>query len=131
MSDSYTVKQTALALGVSEKRVRQMIREGKLKQLGTDPVRVSQEEVLDLRSKRELSSKVVKARTDKQNAFIDSVKLLIEQTSLNHQRAITALEESSKRIEENYQRQLNELKAENDKLKEDLNRKRRGLFRRG
>jgi len=131
MSDSYTVKQTALALGVSEKRVRQMIREGKLKQLGTDPVIVSQEEVLELRSKRELSSRVVKARTDKQNAFIDSVKLLIEQTSLNHQRAITALEESSKRIEENYQRQLNELKAENDKLKEDLNRKRRGLFRRG
>lgn len=131
MSDSYTVKQTALALGVSEKRVRQMIREGKLKQLGTDPVIVSQEEVLELRSKRELSSKVVKARTDRQNAFIDSVKLLIEQTSLNHQRAITALEESSKRIEENYQRQLNELKAENDKLKEDLNRKRRGLFRRG
>ena len=131
MSDSYTVKQTALALGVSEKRVRQMIREGKLKQLGTDPVIVSQEEVLELRSKRELSSRVVKARTDKQNAFIDSVKLLIEQTSLNHQRAITALEESSKRIEENYQRQLNELKAENDKLKEDLNRKRRGLFKRG
>jgi|DEB19_MinimDraft_3_1074340.scaffolds.fasta_scaffold05723_2 NACalpha-BTF3-like transcription factor len=131
MSDSYTVKQTALALGVSEKRVRQMIREGKLKQLGSDPVTVSQEEVLELRSKRELSSRVVKARTDKQNAFIDSVKLLIEQTSLNHQRAITALEESSKRIEENYQRQLNELKAENDKLKEDLNRKRRGLFRRG
>jgi acyl-CoA thioesterase len=108
-----------------------MIREGKLKQLGSDPVTVSQEEVLELRSKRELSSRVVKARTDKQNAFIDSVKLLIEQTSLNHQRAITALEESSKRIEENYQRQLNELKAENDKLKEDLNRKRRGLFRRG
>ena len=131
MSDSYTVKQTALALGVSEKRVRQMIREGKLKQLGTDPVIVSQEEVLELRSKRELSSRVVKARTDKQNAFIDSVKLLIEQTSLNHQRAITALEESSKRIEENYQRQLNELKAENDKLKEELSRKRRGLFRRG
>ena len=76
MSDSYTVKQTALALGVSEKRVRQMIREGKLKQLGSDPVTVSQEEVLELRSKRELSSRVVKARTDKQNAFIDSVKLL-------------------------------------------------------
>ena len=129
MSDTYTVKQTALALGVSEKRVRQMISEGKLKQLGSDPVTVSQVEVLELRSKREQSSKVIKSRTDRQNAFIDSVKLLIEQTATNHRLAISALEDSSKRIEENYQRQLNELKAENEKLKDELSKKRKGLFR--
>lgn len=131
MSDTYTVKQTALALGVSPKRVRQMISEGKLKQLGSDPVTVSQLEVLDLRNKREQSSKVVKARTDKQNAFYDSIEQLIKLTSENQQRALSALEESSRRIEENYLAQVNELKAENEKLKEELTKKRRGLFRRG
>lgn len=129
MSETYTVKQTALALGVSEKRVRQMITEGKLDQVGSDPVTVSQLQVLEIRSKREQSSKVIKARTDKQNAFLDSVKLLIEQSSTSHRLAISALEESSKRIEENYQRQLNELKVENEKLKDELSKKRKGLFR--
>jgi hypothetical protein len=130
MSDSfYTVKQTALALGVSPKRVRQMISEGKLTQVGSDPVTVSQAQVLEVRAKREQSSKVVKARTDKQNAFYDSIEQLIKLTSENHNRAISALEESSKRIEESYQLRLLELKTENEKLKEELSKKRRGLFR--
>lgn len=131
MSDTYTVKQTALALGVSPKRVRQMIAEGKLKQVGSDPVTVSQLEVIDLRTKREESSKVIKARTSKQNAFYDQIEQLIQLTADTHKRSILALEEASKRNEENYQAQINELKAENEKLKEEITRKRRGLFRRG
>lgn len=131
MSDTYTVKQTALALGVSPKRVRQMIAEGKLKQVGSDPVTVSQLEVIDLRTKREESSKVIKARTSKQNAFYDQIEQLIQLTADTHKRSILALEEASKRNEENYQAQINELKAENEKLKEEITKKRRGLFRRG
>jgi len=40
--DIYTVKQASLALGVSPKRVRQLIEEGKLKVHSREPITVKQ-----------------------------------------------------------------------------------------
>jgi hypothetical protein len=132
MSDSYTVKQASLALGVTEKRVRQLITEGKLEQVGKDPVTVSSIQVLELRQKRENSAKVIQARGKKQDYFremFSAVEQLVKQTNENQQKLISTIEESHARNEENYLRQIAELKAENEKLRaETVRPKRRGFF---
>lgn len=127
--DTYTVKQTALALSVTEKRVRQIIKEGKLKQVGSDPVTVAVVDVLELRAKREQSEKVQEARGKRDRDLVSSIELLIRQTTDSQIKAISALEESAKRNEENYLAQIAELKAENEQLKKQASG-RRGLFRR-
>lgn len=128
--DTYSVKQTALALTVSEKRVRQMIKEGKLKQVGSDPVAVAVVDVLELRAKREQSDKVQEARGKKDRDLISSIELLIRQTTDSQVKAISAIEEASKRNEENFLSQIAELKAENAELRKKAEG-RKGFFRRG
>ena len=127
--DTYTVKQTALALSVTEKRIRQLIKEGKLKQVGSNPVTVAVVDVLELRAKREQSEKVQEARGKKDRDLISSIELLIRQTTDSQVKAISALEESAKRNEENYLAQIAELKAENEELRKKAEG-RRGFFRR-
>jgi hypothetical protein len=127
--DTYTVKQTALALTVTEKRIRQLIKEGKLKQVGSNPVTVAVVDVLELRAKREQSEKVQEARGKKDRDLISSIELLIRQTTDSQIKAISALEESAKRNEENYLAQIAELKAENEELRKKAEG-RRGFFRR-
>lgn len=127
--DTYTVKQTALALSVTEKRVRQIIKEGKLKQVGSDPVTVAVVDVLELRAKREQSEKVQEARGKRDRDLVSSIELLIRQTTDSQIKAISALEESAKRNEENYLAQIAELKAENEELRKKT-QGRKGLFRR-
>jgi hypothetical protein len=128
--DTYTVKQTALALSVTEKRVRQIIKEGKLKQVGSDPVTVAVVDVLELRSKREQSDKVQEARGKRDRDLVSSIELLIRQTTDSQVKAISALEEASKRNEENFLSQIAELKAENAELRKKAEG-RKGFFRRG
>jgi len=128
--DTYTVKQTALALSVTEKRVRQIIKEGKLKQVGSDPVTVAVVDVLELRSKREQSDKVQEARGKRDRDLVSSIELLIRQTTDSQVKAISALEEASKRNEENFLSQIAELKAENAELRKKTEG-RKGFFRRG
>jgi hypothetical protein len=127
--DTYTVKQTALALTVTEKRIRQLIKEGKLKQVGSNPVTVAVVDVLELRAKREQSEKVQEARGKKDRDLISSIELLIRQTTDSQVKAISALEESAKRNEENYLAQIAELKAENEELRKKAEG-RKGFFRR-
>lgn len=127
--DTYTVKQTALALSVTEKRVRQIIKEGKLKQVGSDPVTVAVVDVLELRAKREQSEKVQEARGKRDRDLVSSIELLIRQTTDSQIKAISALEESAKRNEENYLAQIAELKAENEELRKKA-QGRKGFFRR-
>jgi hypothetical protein len=127
--DTYTVKQTALALSVTEKRVRQIIKEGKLKQVGSDPVTVAVVDVLELRAQREQNEKVQQARGKRDRDLMSSIELLIRQTTDSQLRAISALEESAKRNEENYLAQIAELKAENESLRKKAEG-RRGFFRR-
>jgi len=128
--DTYTVKQTALALSVTEKRVRQIIKEGKLKQVGSDPITVAVVDVLELRSKREQSDKVQEARGKRDRDLVSSIELLIRQTTDSQVKAISALEEASKRNEENFLSQIAELKAENAELRKKTEG-RKGFFRRG
>lgn len=52
MSDSYTARQAALALGRSERLVRKLADEGRLEVVSTAPLRVSQESVHRERSRR-------------------------------------------------------------------------------
>ena len=133
--DTYTVKQTSLALGITEKRVRQLISEGKLSPVAENPIQLDQLEVLNLRNQREQNARVVKARGKKANATQDllaSMKLLVDEVQKNNQKQIEALENASNRIEESYRQQVAELRAENEKLKTELIdslKKRRGLFR--
>jgi hypothetical protein len=127
--DTYTVKQTALALSVTEKRVRQIIKEGKLKQVGSDPVTVAVVDVLELRAQREQNEKVQQARGKRDRDLMSSIELLIRQTTDSQLRAISALEESAKRNEENYLAQIAELKAQNEELRKKAEG-RRGFFRR-
>lgn len=133
--DTYTVKQTALALGITEKRVRQLLQEGKLTPVGENPVRIDQLEVLNLRNQREQNARVIKARGKKANAtqdLVETMKLFLDEMRASSEKQLLTLEETSKRNEENYLRQLAELKAENEKLKDELLAslsKRRGFFR--
>jgi len=133
--DTYTVKQTALALGVTEKRVRQLIGEGKLNPVAHNPVQLDQLEVLNLRNQREQSVRVVKARGKKVSATQDllaSMKLLVDEVQKNNQRQIEALENASQRVEESYRQQVAELRQENERLKSELIdslKKRKSFFR--
>lgn len=127
--DTYTVKQTALALSVTEKRIRQLIKEGKLKQVGTKPVTLAVVDVLELRAKREQSEKVQEARGKRDRDLVSSIELLIRQTTDSQIKAISALEESARRNEENYLAQIAELKAINEELRKKAEG-RRSFFRR-
>ena len=127
--DTYTVKQTALALSVTEKRIRQLIKEGKLKQVGSNPVTLAVVDVLELRAKREQSEKVQEARGKKDRDLVSSIELLIRQTTDSQIKAISALEESARRNEENYLAQIAELKAINEELRKKAEG-RRSFFRR-
>jgi hypothetical protein len=127
--DTYTVKQTALALSVTEKRIRQLIKEGKLKQAGSNPVTLAVVDVLELRAKREQSEKVQEARGKKDRDLVSSIELLIRQTTDSQIKAISALEESARRNEENYLAQIAELKAINEELRKKTEG-RRSFFRR-
>jgi uncharacterized protein YdcH (DUF465 family) len=133
--DTYTVKQTALALGITEKRVRQLLQEKKLTPVAENPVRIDQLEVLNLRNQREQNARVIKARGKKANAtqdLVETMKLFLDEMRASSEKQLLTLEETSRRNEENYLRQLAELKAENEKLKDELLAslsKRRGFFR--
>jgi DNA-binding protein len=121
--DTYTVKQTALALGVTDKRVRQLLEEGKLKAVTSKPVTIDQLEVLKLRNEREQSVRVIKARGKRANAAQDllaSMKLLVEQVEKSNQRQIEAIQSASERVEETYRQQVAELRQENERLKSQL-----------
>lgn len=126
--DLYTVGQASIALGVSIKRVRQMIKEGKLAEYGRNPVTIKQLEVLALRSQRLAEGKSVEPAYLKQaignNRSSEASKQLLEQiqaivTSSNeaNRRAIEMTNEIAKRNEENLLSQINELKAELANLK--------------
>jgi hypothetical protein len=120
--DTYTVQQTAMALGVTPKRVRQMIAEGKLTAFSTSPVTIKQIEVLELRVSREKSAgeRVAHAtpKTNTANAeLLSQISSLIEQSTETNKRALELMQASAERNEQNLMAQVNELKAEIDRLR--------------
>ena len=118
--DIFTVKQSSMALGVSPKRVRQLIEEGKLKIYGRDPITIRQTEVLLLKDKRAKSKRVSAyegRKSSGNSALLEEIRALIEQTASANLKALETAEASAKRNEENLISQINDLKAEIDLLK--------------
>lgn len=127
--DTFTVVQAALILGVSHKRVRQLIEEGRLKAHSRKPVTIKQAEVIELKEARQNSPRVKSAITEKAaatNQVLNEIKTLIEQSASANRYAIETAEAAAKRNEENLINQINDLKAENEALK----LRKRGFFRR-
>lgn len=120
--DTYTVQQAALALSVTPKRVRQMIAEGKLTAFSTSPVTLKQIEVLELRVSREkfagerTSNPAGKSATGNAE-LLAQISNLIEQSTETNRRAIELIQASAERNETNLISQVNELKAEIDRLR--------------
>lgn len=117
--DTYTVTQSALALGLSTKRVRQLIAEGKLTQLSDKPVTLSQLEVLDLKVKRAESGigTTAQQRTAPNDKLLEAITEMINKANEGTQKALEVVTESAKRNEENLINQIHELKAELETLK--------------
>lgn len=113
--ETYTVKQSALALGISEKRVRQLIQERKLKAVSFSPVTLSQVEVLDLRNLRANSPRIREATIAKRERAKSRDELLIEQFSLlisqvteTQQKQIETVTHALETERENFYRLLSE-----------------------
>jgi len=123
--DLYTATQAAKILGLSVKRVRQLIEEGKLKAYSVAPVKIKQLDILAMRNEREAAGKGLKS--DKGAATNTEVLLALKSLSETFSRQLEAVSEGNRRNEENYLQQINALRAENEALRQA---KRRSLFRR-
>jgi hypothetical protein len=117
--DTYTVTQSALALGLSTKRVRQLINEGKLTQIGNNPVTISQIEVLDLKVKRgeNGTGTTPQHRTAPNDKLLEAITEMINKANEGTQKALEVATDSAKRNEENLMNQIHKLEAEIESLK--------------
>ena len=123
--DTYSVAQSALALGVSPKRVRQLIDQGLLTKHSIEPITIKQSEVIDLKVKREQAgtrrgtqkSLEVSKVSQGSDKLLERISELINQSSETNRRAIELVQESAQRNEMNLIAQVNELKAENERLR--------------
>lgn len=123
--DLYTATQAAKILGLSVKRIRQMIEEGKLTAYSVGPVKIKQLDVIAMRNERDAEGKGVKS--DKGAATNTEVLLALKMLNETFAKQLEAVADSNRRNEENYLQQINTLQAE---IKELRLTKRRGLFRR-
>lgn len=129
--DTYTVSETAKVLDLSQKRVRQLLTEGKLKEVSRDPVRISQAEVIALKQAREKSGLGKSYAPSVSQPLAAEIQALIDTINQNTQRALTALEQASEIKETALREQIANLQAERDQLKAELETKsKRRLFRR-
>lgn len=127
--DLYSVAESARVLGLSPKRVRQLIDEGRLQKRADNPVRVAQSEVIALRKEREVSGatpRPVSASAPVSDIGEQLARILAD-INENNRRAITALEHASEIKETAYLEQIAYLKSEVEALRQAP---RRGLFRR-
>jgi hypothetical protein len=129
--DTYTVAQIAKVLDLSQKRVRQLLTEGKLTEVSRNPVKVSQAEVIALKQTREKSGLGKSYAPSAAQPLAQEIQALIDTINQNTQRALTALEQASEMKETALREQIANLQAERDQLKADLEAKsKRRLFRR-
>jgi hypothetical protein len=129
--DTYTVAQSAKVLDLSQKRVRQLLTEGKLTEVSRNPVQVSQAEVISLKQTREKSGLGKSYTPSAAQPLAQEIQALIDTINQNTQRALTALEQASEMKETALREQIANLQAERDQLKADLEAKsKRRLFRR-
>ena len=129
--DTYTVAQTAKVLDLSQKRVRQLLTEGKLKEVSRNPVQISQAEVIALKETRAKSGQGKSYAPTPAQPLAQEIQALIDTINQNTQRALTALEQASEMKETALREQIANLQQERDQLKADLEAKsKRRLFRR-
>ena len=84
LTNSYTVRQTAQLLSLTPKRVRQMLTEGKLKRVSTNPILLDQREVLDLRNAREALKVEQQPATDNTAQLLDQCQKLMDSIHLSN-----------------------------------------------
>jgi hypothetical protein len=111
-TDTYTVRQTATALGLSQKRVRQLLLEGKLKQHGKNPITIKQLDVLALRDLRQEQGKSVTPKT-----LPDNTGEILRALSDTFQKQLEIITDSNRQNQENLMSQINELRQENQALR--------------
>lgn len=144
MAQSVTVAEASSMLGVSPKRVRQLIAEGRLSAIEESPVKLSASEVTSLAKQRLTNASVTRAKTIKR----DSTSAILEQVSKEREETLAIIASERERtlafiqslietVQTTQQRELeyretdkanlideiNRLKAENAELK--LSRKKR------
>lgn len=134
-TDLYTVQQSAIALEVSPKRVRQLIQEGKLTPVSHNPVMLEQTEVIRLRTIRAETPSVKRAKVERvarsksrDELLLDKFSELIAQVTENQRKQLETVTQSMEAERENFYRLLAEKEAEIIKLREQASKK-RGLFR--
>lgn len=111
--DLFTVFQTAKVLGLSVKRIRQMLQEGKLEQYGENPVTIKQIEVITLKQKRENEGKIARPQEPKRDAIAEA----LESLSQTFTKQLELVADSNKRNEENLLNRINQLEAEVNSLR--------------
>jgi DNA-binding transcriptional MerR regulator len=120
MVDYFTVSESAKILGLSPKRIRQLIEEGKLTKRADNPVRITQKQVLTLKSEREKSGQYVRGVSAKPANTPDltaQLEKILTEINENNRRAITALEQASEMRDTAYLEQIASLKAELERLR--------------
>jgi len=130
MTDLYTVQQSALALEVSPKRVRQLIQEGKLTPVSHNPVMLEQVEVIKLRTIRAETPSVKRAKAERvirsksrDELLLDKFTELINQVTANQQKQLETVSASMESERENFFRLLTEKDIEIAKLREQKTKK--------
>jgi hypothetical protein len=128
LTNCYTARQASAVLGLSIKRVRQLPKEGKLKQYRGEGglVLFDQVEVNALRVERQALGRTSLPRSQRDSETLDEVKKLIELLQENTRRSLEMITEANKLAEESLYKIINEQRAEIDRL-----RARRPIFGRG
>lgn len=106
--DLFTVPQAAKVLGLSVKRIRQMLQEGKLTEYDRSPVTIKQLEVIALKQKRENQGIQAKPEALKRDTVIEA----LEAMNATFSKQLELVADSNKRNEENLIRQIQQLEAQ-------------------
>lgn len=106
--DTYTVPEAGKILGLSTKRVRQLIKEGKIKQYGKDPITITQIDVIAHRTARAEKGIAVKGKP----TATENIVSLLEALTGQFQKQLEAIAESNRRNEENLLGQIAILERE-------------------
>jgi hypothetical protein len=130
--DSYSASQAAKVLGVSPRRIRQLVEDKRLKVTQKKPLRVSAVGVLAMRDKRKAEGVSVRPKSSNESELLAQAIKVLEETNLNYRKMITAGEESARRNEDTLREALADQKQRADKLEQELTElknKKRGFFR--
>lgn len=124
MSDTYTVAEAAKVLQRSPKRVRQMLREGKLAALpNTDPQRIAAEQVHALREAlRTQGPRTGPKPQQPAGLTYEQVRELVEELTRPAMRALEATQQNAERVEATLREELAAERAERLRLQAEAER---------